>query len=214
MPVDVKICGINDPAALRAAVDGGARFVGLVVFPPSPRAVTPARAAELAAAVPAHVTPVALTVNAEDALIDEICAALPRGMLQLHGAETPARASEIRARTGRPVMKAIGVATRDDLARAAPYRTVVDWLLFDAKPPPTPDALPGGNALPFDWSLLAGHDPGRPWMLAGGLTADNLELAVARSGAAVVDVSSGVETAPGRKDPARIRALLEVAAGL
>ncbi len=214
MAIAVKICGINDPAAMRAAVEGGAELVGLIFFPASPRAVTPEQAADLAKLVPAHVTPVALTVDADDALLDAICAALPRAMLQLHGHESPERVAEIKARTGRRVIKVIGVAERSDLQKVAAYDRVADRLLFDAKPPPRPDALPGGNATSFEWTLVKGIQTDKPWMLAGGLAVDNLAQAVAESGARAIDVSSGVEDSPGRKNPDKIRALLALAATL
>ncbi len=199
---------------MQAAVDGGAELVGLIFFPASPRAVTPEQAAELAKLVPAHVTPVALTVDADDALLDAICAVLPRAMLQLHGHESPERVAEIKARTGRRVIKAIGIAEQSDLHQVAAYDRVADRLLFDAKPPQRADALPGGNAVSFDWSLIKGVRTGKPWMLAGGLAADNLAQAVADSGARAIDVSSGVEDSPGHKNPDKIRALLALAATL
>ncbi|MDJ0896503.1 MAG: phosphoribosylanthranilate isomerase, partial [Alphaproteobacteria bacterium] len=164
--------------------------------------------------VPADVTPVALTVDADDALLDAICAALPRAMLQLHGQESPERVAEIKARTGRRVIKAIGIAERGDLEKVAAYDRVADQLLFDAKPPPRPDALPGGNAVSFDWTLIKGIKTDKPWMLAGGLGVDNLAQAVADSGARAIDVSSGVEDSPGHKNPDKIRTLLALAATL
>ncbi len=214
MAIAVKICGINDASAMQAAVDGGAELVGLIFFPASPRAVSPEQAAELAMLVPADVTPVALTVDADDALLDAICAALPRAMLQLHGQESPERVAEIKARTGRRVIKAIGIAERGDLEKVAAYDRVADRLLFDAKPPPRPDALPGGNAVSFDWTLIKGIKTDKPWMLAGGLGVDNLAQAVADSGARAIDVSSGVEDSPGHKNPDKIRTLLALAATL
>ena len=214
MAIAVKICGINDPAAMRAAVEGGAELVGLIFFPASPRAVTPDQAAELAKLVPPEVTPVALTVDADDALLDAICDAVPRAMLQLHGHESPERVAEIKARTGRGVIKAIGIAEQADLDQVAAFDRVADRLLFDAKPPRRPDALPGGNAVSFDWSLIKGIRTDTPWMLAGGLAVENLAQAVADSGALAIDVSSSVEDSPGRKNPDKIRALLALAATL
>lgn len=214
MPVAVKICGINAPAALRAAAEGGADYVGFVFYPPSPRAVTPAAAAELAAAAPPGLRKVALVVDAEDARLGEILAAVPLDLLQLHGRESAARAAEIRARFGVPVMKAVRIAGAEDLAAAAAYAPVVDRLLFDAKPPKDmKGALPGGNALAFDWQLLAGRSWPVPWMLSGGLKADNVAEALRISGATAVDVSSGVEDRPGVKNPDRIRAFIAAAKG-
>lgn len=215
MTVRAKICGLNDPDAVRAAVEGGAAFVGFVFYPPSPRAVTADRAAELAALVPASVGKVGLFVDAGNEDIDGVLSHVALDMLQLHGAEPPERASDLRARTGRRVMKAVPVAASADLERAAGYYACADWLMFDAKPPKDmTNALPGGNALAFDWLLLKGWDFPLPWMLAGGLDAGNVEEAVRLSGARIVDTSSGVESRPGVKDPDRIRAFLEAVAAL
>ena len=209
-----KICGLNSPAAAVAAAAAGARFIGLVFYPPSPRAVTPAQAAALTALVPQQVGKVGLFVDPEDDAIAAVLREAPLTMLQLHGSESPARVAAIRQRFGLPVMKAIGVATPEDLGRAEDYLDVADWLLFDAKPPKEPGALPGGNARAFDWRVLGGRSWSKPWMLSGGLTAANLAEAVRITGAAVVDVSSGVEDRPGVKNPDRIRAFLEKAAAL
>lgn len=215
MAVKVKICGIASEPALNAAIAGGAAFLGFNFYPPSPRYVAPSLAAELASAVPGGILRVGLFVDADDATIAGILAAVPLDMLQLHGRETPERAAAIRAAFGLPVMKVLGVGEAADLERAKPYEPIVDWLMFDAKPPKDrPDALPGGNARAFDWSLLAGRSWSLPWMLAGGLTPDNLAAAARISGALVLDVSSGVEDAPGRKSPAKIRAFLEAAAAI
>jgi phosphoribosylanthranilate isomerase len=153
---------------------------------------------------------VALTVDAEDAALDALCAAVPLDMLQLHGDESPERVAQVKARYGLPVMKAIGVAGAGDLAAIDAYAGVADQLLIDAKPPPGA-TRPGGNALAFDWRLIEGRDWPLPWLLAGGLTPENVAQAVARTGARQVDVSSGVEAAPGQKDAARIRAFIEAA---
>ncbi|MGG5811003.1 phosphoribosylanthranilate isomerase [Falsiroseomonas sp. CW058] len=212
MPASVKICGINDPAAMRAAAEAGADMVGFVFFPPSPRAVTPAGAAALSAAHPGGPLRVGLFVDADDALVDAVMAALPLDILQLHGEETPARCAELRARHGRPVMKALGIASGADLDRLADYAPAVDRFLLDAKAPPGAP-LPGGNAAPFDWTLAAGRAIPRPWLLAGGLTPGNVAAALAASGAPGVDVSSGVEAARGVKDPARIAAFVKAAHG-
>jgi phosphoribosylanthranilate isomerase len=203
----VKICGVNDAAAMDAAVAAGADLVGLVFFPPSPRAVTPAQAAALARPGPGRV---GLFVDPTDAEIAAVLAALPLDLIQLHGEETPARCAEIRARFGREVMKALGIAAREDLAALAAYAPAVDRFLLDAKAPPGAP-IPGGNAAPFDWSVLAGAAIPRPWLLAGGLTPENVAEAVRVAGAPGVDVSSGVERARGVKDPARIAAFVAAA---
>lgn len=209
MTVEAKICGINSEPAMRAAVAGGAAFVGLVFYPPSPRAVTADRAAALCAPVPEGVTRVGLFVDIDDAMLDAVAAAVPLDLLQLHGSETPARVREIRKAFGIPVMKAIKVAGAVDVAAAMDYVGVADRLLFDAKAPPEmASALPGGNALAFDWELIAGRAWPLPWMLSGGLDAGNVAEAVRISGAPAVDVSSGVESAPGVKDAVRIRDFL------
>ncbi|WP_439507505.1 phosphoribosylanthranilate isomerase [Yoonia sp.] len=205
LPTRVKICGLRDAAMLDAAVQAGAAYVGLVFFEKSPRNVTLAQAAALAAMVPAGVAKVALVVDADDAQLDALLAQVPVDILQLHGAETPARVTEVKARYGLPVMKAVGVAGPDDLAALDAYAQVADQLLVDAKPPKGAD-LPGGNGLSFDWRLIAGRRWPVPWMLAGGLTPANVAQAVALTGAGQVDVSSGVESAPGVKDAALIAA--------
>lgn len=204
-PVRVKICGLRNIAGLNAAVDAGASYVGLVFFPKSPRNVAISEAAKIAKAAPVGVAKVALVVNADDALLDAITAEVPLDVLQLHGSETPARVAEIRARYGLPVMKAVGVADESDLPRIDAYAQVADQILVDAKPPKNAD-LPGGNGLSFDWRLIAGRRWPVPWMLAGGLTPENVAEAIALTGARQVDVSSGVESAPGEKDAARMAA--------
>ncbi|MBC7132771.1 MAG: phosphoribosylanthranilate isomerase [Roseovarius sp.] len=208
--IRVKICGLTEAAHVAAAVSGGAAYLGFVFFPPSPRNLSHAAARALMLDVPPGVAKVALTVNADDATLDALCAALPVDFLQLHGAETPDRVREVRARYGLPVIKAIGIASAADLPLIETYGAVADQLLVDAKPP-RGATRPGGNAEPFDWSLIAGVDWPCPWLLAGGLTPGNVAEAVARSGARQVDVSSGVESAPGVKDPARIAAFLAAA---
>ena len=206
----VKICGLRDAASLHAAVDAGAAYVGLVFFPQSPRNVSIEEATVLAHAVPPGVAKVALVVDADNTLLDQITAKVPLDILQLHGRETPERVAEIRARYGLPVMKAVGVADESDLAALDVYAQVADQLLVDAKPPK--DAvLPGGNGLSFDWRLIAGRRWPVPWMLAGGLTPDTVGEAIALTGAAQVDVSSGVEAAPGVKDAALIAAFCAAA---
>ncbi|MCA8869438.1 MAG: phosphoribosylanthranilate isomerase [Rhodobacteraceae bacterium] len=208
----VKICGLSDPRDVAAAIQGGARYLGFVHFPKSPRHVSLDRARDLMLAVPEGICKVVLTVDADDALLTAITAKLPVDMLQLHGHETADRVAGIRARTGLPVMKAVGVASADDLAALETYARVADQLLVDAKPPKTAE-LPGGNGLTFDWRLIAGRRWPVPWMLAGGLTPENVALAVELTGAKQVDVSSGVECAPGVKDKDRIAAFLNAARG-
>jgi phosphoribosylanthranilate isomerase len=215
MAPTVKICGLNSESSVAAAAAGGAEYVGFIFYPPSPRAIGAPRAAELAKGVPAGIVKVGLFVDAGDAAIGKVLAAVTLDMLQLHGDETPRRAKEIRRRFGLPVMKALRIASAADLAAADEYLPAVDRLLFDAKPPPEmTGALPGGNALSFDWSLIAGRSWARPWMLSGGLNAGNLARAIAATGAAAIDVSSGVEDAPGRKNPDKIAAFLKLAATL
>lgn len=207
MTVRVKICGLRDAASLAAAVGAGAAYVGFVFFQRSPRHLEIPVAANLAISVPQGVAKVALTVNASDAELDAIVDAVPLDMLQLHGSETPERVRDVRARYGLPVMKAVGVAGPEDLAELELYGKVADQLLIDAKPPKNA-VLPGGNGLVFDWSLIARKYWPCPWMLAGGLTPDNVAEAIRLTGARQVDVSSGVESAPGVKDAAMIRAFV------
>lgn len=208
--VQVKICGLGTAQAVEDAVSAGASYVGFVFFPRSPRHLTLQQAAALAGAVPVGVMKVALTVDADDAALDALTKQVPIDMLQLHGHEPPARVAEIRARYGLPVMKAVGVAEAADLAILDSYLTVADQILVDAKPPK--DAvLPGGNGLSFDWRLLQGRHWPRPWMLAGGLTPQNVAEAIRLTGAQQVDVSSGVEISPGVKDAARMSAFVKAA---
>jgi len=195
---------------MAAAVRGGATHLGFVFYPKSPRALSLSEAAPLISALPPSIIAVALMVDPDDAQLDRVIALRP-GMIQLHGSESPERVAAIRTRINLPVMKAVGLARTEDLATARPYEPVVDRLLFDAKPPPTADALPGGNGLPFDWRLLAGTVWQVPWMLSGGLNAKNVARAAHLAGARAVDVSSGVESGPGVKDPDAILAFLEAA---
>ncbi|APX10862.1 phosphoribosylanthranilate isomerase [Tateyamaria omphalii] len=208
--VSVKICGLRRPEHVAAAVEAGAKYVGFVFFPKSPRNISIEDARALALDVPPGVAKVALIVNADDAFLDALTARVPLDMLQLHGAETPARVAEIKARYGLPVMKAVGVADADDLPALEAYVRVADQILVDAKPPKNAD-LPGGNGLTFDWRLVAGRRWPVPWMLAGGLTADNVREAKALTGAQQFDISSGVETAPGEKDTQLIRRFMSAA---
>ncbi len=210
--VRVKICGLTDAQALRAAVEAGAAYVGFVFFARSPRNLGVARAAELALEVPPGVAKVALTVDADDAALDEIVDRVPLDMLQLHGSESPARVAAIRARFGLPVMKAVGVAGEADLPALEEYAQVADQILVDAKPPEGA-ALPGGRGVAFDWRLISGRRWPLPWMLAGGLTPANVSEAIALTGAKQVDVSSGVESAPGVKDERLIADFMKAARG-
>lgn len=198
-----KICGLKKPEDVAAAENAGAAYVGFVFFKKSPRHLDLATARALAVAVPLGIAKVALTVNASDAELDDITSQVPLDMLQLHGSESPERVTEVKARYGLPVMKAIGVADAADLDAIDRYSAVADQLLIDAKPPKNGD-LPGGNGLAFDWRLIAGREWNVPWMLAGGLMPSNVQEAIRMTGARQVDVSSGVEAAPGVKDAQRI----------
>jgi len=209
MSVAVKICGLNSAEAVEAAVAGGARFVGFVFYPPSPRSLTPEQAAALALGVASGITRVGVFVDPDDAALAEVLAKVPLDLLQFHGGETPERLDAIKRRFRRKVMKAIKVESALDLQGASRYFGVVDWLMFDAKPPrDRRGALPGGNALAFDWELLRRKTWPLPWMLSGGLDVGNLAEAARISRAETLDVSSGVERRPGEKDPAKIRAFL------
>ncbi len=208
--IRVKICGLRDKQMVLSAAEAGAHYVGFVFFEKSPRHVSTELAASLAVEVPAGIAKVALVVNADDALLDSITSVVPLDILQLHGNESPERVAEIRRRYGLPVMKAIGIADASDLEKIAPYAQVSDQLLIDAKPP-RDAVLPGGNGLAFDWQLLAGRRWPVPWMLAGGLTPDNVAKAIQLTGAKQVDVSTGVESAPGVKDADRIRRFIGAA---
>jgi len=211
--IRVKICGLRQVADVRAAAAAGAAYVGFVFFAKSPRNLGLDAAARLALEVPEGICKVALTVDADDATLDRLVETVPLDMLQLHGRETPERVAEIRTRHGLPVMKAVGVAEAADLAQIDLYSQVADQLLIDAKPPKGAE-LPGGNGLAFDWRLLAGRKYWqRPWMLAGGLTPQNVAEAIRLTGARQVDVSSGVESAPGIKDADKIRAFVAAATG-
>ncbi len=212
MSIAVKICGLNSTVAVDAAA--GADFAGFVFFPRSPRHVAPEIAGQLAARLPPQVRRVAVTVDADDATLDAIVAGLHPALIQLHGNETPTRADAIRQRFGVDVIKVLAIAAPADLDAAADFSAAAAWLMFDAKPPKRPDALPGGNAVSFDWAMLAGRRFARPWLLSGGLDPGNVAAAIAISGAKAVDVSSGVETTPGRKDPLKIAAFLAAARGV
>lgn len=211
MTVQVKICGVSHPGAVTAAVQGGARYIGLVFYERSPRHVAPPLAAELARMVPTGVRTVGLFVDPTNEYLEHVVSQVPLDLIQLHGDETPERVAEIRAAFSMPVMKAIKVSSAADLDAADAYAAVADRLLFDAKPPAKVAALPGGNGIAFDWTILTGRTWSKPWMLSGGLTADNVAEAIAVSGAASIDVSSGVEDRPGHKDPDLIRGFLKAA---
>ena len=205
--VQVKICGLRTLADVQAVADAGAAYMGLVFFAKSPRHLTLDQARDLALAAPPGLAKVALTVDADDATLDAITEAMPLDMLQLHGHESPERVAQVRARYGLPVMKAVGVADEGDLAALFDFSTVADQILIDAKPP-RDGVLPGGNGLTFDWRLVAGRRWLRPWMLAGGLTAQNVAEAVRLTHARQVDLSSGVESSPGVKDQGLIAAFM------
>jgi phosphoribosylanthranilate isomerase len=214
MSIAAKICGLSSEAAIAAAAAGGAAYVGFNFYRPSPRSINAERAAQLCAAVPAGIKRVGVFVDADDATLAALLDHAPLDILQFHGHETPERVAVAKARFRLPVMKAVAIAGSEDVEAAARYEDAADLLLFDAKPPRRADALPGGNGLAFDWHLIANREWRLPWMLSGGLTAALLPEAVRISGAAAVDVSSGVERRPGDKDPAKIREFLAVARGL
>ncbi len=210
MSIGAKICGLSTPEAVAAAADNGASMAGFNFYPPSPRALAPERAAELARGLPPEVVKVAIFVDPGDADIEAVLKDFRPDRIQLHGAETPARVLEIKTRFGLPVIKAVKVAARGDLDSAEAFAEAADMLLFDAKAPADlKDALPGGNGLTFDWNLIRNRQWPLPWMLSGGLEVDNVAAAVSISGAEIVDVSSGVESASGRKDPELIKAFLD-----
>ena len=212
MPVTAKICGLSTPETLDAAIAAGASHVGLVFFAPSPRNLSRDRAAQLAARVPAHIQRVGVFVNPDDALIEQAIAAGHLDILQLHDT-SPERAAAIKARTGLAVWVAVAVRTRGDLDAATTYAGVADKILYDAKTPPGA-ALPGGMGVRFDWRLLDGFRHPLPWALSGGLDPFNVFEAVAATGASLVDVSSGVESAPGIKDAGKIAAFLKAVAAI
>lgn len=212
MSIRVKICGLREQAHVEAATRAGAGYVGFVFFPKSPRAVSIDEAQALAIEVPPGVAKVALTVNADDAQLEAILDKVPLDMLQLHGSESPERLAEVRRKFGLPVMKAVGIGSAEDLPRLEAAMKVADQVLVDARAPK--DAvLPGGNGVAFDWRLIANRRWPVPWVLAGGLTPENVAEAIRLTGATQVDVSSGVETAPGLKDAAKIEAFIRAAHG-
>jgi phosphoribosylanthranilate isomerase len=209
----VKICGLKTEAALEAALAGGADYIGLVFFPPSPRNLAPEAARPLAAKARGRAKVVALMVDPDDALLDAVVGAVDPDLLQLHGEETPQRVAEVRQRWTKPVMKAVKVETAADAEAALAYRGIADLILFDARAP-RDSTRPGGNGAPFDWQALGAVKDRVPYMLSGGLTPDNVADAIRITGADIVDVSSGVETRPGEKDPDLIRRFLRAARGV
>lgn len=211
MPLLVKICGIRTMRTVDVALEAGADMIGVVFFEKSPRHVSLATACALAGRTCGRAGVVALTVDPTDAFLAEVMASLKPDLLQLHGAETPERVADIRSRFKVRVMKAIGVAEAADIAPVRDFAAVSDLILVDAKPRKTADALPGGNGLTFDWRLVAGLDPGRPVMLSGGLHPGNVAEAIRLTRLSGVDVSSGVESSPGQKDPDKIRAFVAAA---
>jgi phosphoribosylanthranilate isomerase len=208
----VKICGLKTEAALEAALTGGADYVGLVFFPPSPRNVSPEAGKILADKARGRAKIVALLVDPDDALLEAVVASANPDIFQLHGNEAPARVREIRERWDKPVMKAIQVETADDVQAALEYRGIADVILFDA-PAPAESTRPGGHGVPFDWNVLAALKDKVPFMLSGGLTPENVAKAIQLTGANGVDVSSGVEIRAGEKDPALISRFLRAAKG-
>ena len=207
-PLSVKICGISTVDDVRACAGAGANYMGLVFFEKSPRNITIPAARDLALAAPVGLAKVALVVNPSDAELDAITGTVPLDMIQLHGRETPERVAEVKARYGLPVMKAVGIADANDLPKLESYFGVADQILVDAKPPKGGE-LPGGNGLSFDWRLIAGRRWPCPWMLAGGLTPENVAEAVKMTGTKQVDVSSGVEDAPGQKNAELIQKFVQ-----
>jgi phosphoribosylanthranilate isomerase len=210
MSLIVKICGLSTAEALDAALDAGADMVGFVFFAPSPRHLAFDTARTLGRRVRARAQKVALTVDADDALIDAVVAALRPDMLQLHGSEPPARVAALKERFGLLMMKAIAVDAKTDFPQIKDYAAICDWLLFDAKAP-AEATRPGGLGRPFDWTLVSGAVPGKPVMLSGGLNAENVEEALRTTRVPAVDVSSGVENLPGQKDERKIREFVRAA---
>ncbi len=211
MSVSVKICGLKTADTVDAALRGGADHIGFIFFAKSPRNIAPGDAAVLRERTRGRAAAVAVTVNADDATLDAIVGSVDPDMLQLHGAESPQRVTEVRNRYGRPVMKALAIREAKDLQAIESYRGVADRFLFDAKPPAGSE-LPGGNGIAFDWRLMAGLDPAIAYMLSGGLNAGNVATAIELTGTRAIDASSGVERAPGVKDPVLIDAFLKAIA--
>lgn len=205
----IKICGISNMRGLDAVIAARADYGGFVFYPPSPRNVQPGEAAELTSRARGHLGRAGLFVNPQDDFLAEVLSSADLDVMQLQGSESPERVAQIKSRFGIPIWKAVSVATREDVQRAEIYRELADFILFDAKTPPS--ALPGGMGLKFDWTLLADYDVGMPWGLAGGLDAGNVDDAIAATNAPLVDVCSGTESAPGIKDVDRIAAFCKAA---
>jgi phosphoribosylanthranilate isomerase len=208
----VKICGLTTDVDVAAALDGGAGFLGFMMYGPSPRNIAPDRAGDLARPARGRAGVVAVTVDAEDDLIDRIMRDLAPDWLQLHGGEGPARAADLRRRTGAKIIRALRVGSAEDIAAAGAFADAADLMLYDARPP-AGSVLPGGNGARFDWSLTAAIPRDRDWFLAGGLTPDNVAEAMAATGAPLLDVSSGVERTPGYKDAKLIKGFLDAVRG-
>ncbi|MEE2746546.1 MAG: phosphoribosylanthranilate isomerase [Pseudomonadota bacterium] len=218
MGLSVKICGVTNSNIISSAVEGKAKFVGFIFYPPSPRCINPDYAAMLAAPFKRKIYTVGVFVNPKNDLLDKVFNHIKLDFVQLHGEESVNRTLEIKVRTGAGIIKAIPLSNASDLEKVKEYRLLVDWILFDAKPPKNNiSPLPGGNAVSFDWKLLSkGSDLGAgvPWFLSGGLNIDNLSDAVSISRAQAVDVSSGVELSYGKKDPELVREFLKLSARL
>lgn len=200
----VKICGLSTPETITTAITHGTDFIGLVFYPPSPRHVEIAVAKYLTSQVPDGIEIVGLFVNPDNQTLQEVLNEVPLSMIQLHGDESPHRVNEIKTKFNIPVMKALPIETAEDLKAAKFYDDVTDWLLFDAKG----EELPGGNGIAFDWTILADYKGIRPWFLAGGLTPNNVQEAIQITNTMAVDVSSGVESAPGVKNVKKIRSFI------
>ena len=212
MNITIKICGLTDEQAVRSVISAHADFAGFVYFPTSPRHVTISNAIKLKSILPATILSVSVLVDPDDTLLDEVQAVLQPSYVQLHGKESPQRLSAIKQRfPGIRLIKAIKVRSADDVSSAMQFSNCADMLLFDAKPPEVSGALPGGNGLSFDWALLNNRDFPLPWMLSGGLNSDNIHSAIHATGAKMIDVSSGVESAPGVKDASLIDAFIKAA---
>lgn len=209
MSLDIKICGLKTDEAVTAALDGGATHIGFIFFPKSPRNIDPAEAGRLRKAAAGRAQAVAVTVDADDATLDEIVNAMNPDMLQLHGHENVARIAEVKARYGLPVIKAFALRDRSDLDQIQPYMGVADSFLFDAKPPKGSE-LPGGNGVSFDWQVLSALDGQVHYMLSGGLNTGNIAQALEATNAHGIDISSGVESAPGVKDVSLIKEFFQV----
>jgi phosphoribosylanthranilate isomerase len=212
MTISIKICGLTDELSVKAVADAKADYAGFVYFPASPRHITLEKAAKLKALLPSAIKSVSVLVDPDNALLSQVFSMLKPDYIQLHGKEAPARLLEIRtAFPAAKIIKALRIRTSDDVAQASSFKDSADMLLFDAKAPELPGMLPGGNGLSFDWALLKNREFPLPWMLSGGLNGENVAEAMRGSGARMLDISSGVESAPGVKDPALIKAFIDKA---